>query len=383
MKKTKKEIQSEIVNNLIMSPSINNLVIAATGVGKSKIAIDYLKTFFVKKKANILIVVPTIELRDIDWPNELKKWNTTNTMLKNIKIKCYASLTKIKDMTFDLVIFDEIHRTTEFNSIVFENNIIKHALGLTATFPKDPMKQYLLKVYNFNNIANIPLDEAVKLGLISPYEIKIIPVWLNNTIKDIPAGNSSKRFYVTERGQYDYITNTIDILKEKIDNSVYCNHYDVQKLKFLRLMRARFLSNLNSKIIVGKETLFKIDQKNERTLIFANSIATAEAMHFHTYHSGKKSKEKGLHLQKFRNSEINTLACVNGLNEGVNISDVDNAIIMQVNASDLILTQRIGRTLRLKEGKDCLSKIFILCAQNTIDEDWVNSVTKNLNVICD
>jgi superfamily II DNA or RNA helicase len=377
---TKNQIQKQIVSDIINSKSDYNLVIAATAVGKTKIAIDYIEKFnnnrIIRSLMKILIVVPTEQLRDMDWPNELKKWKISHSI--NITLICYASISKVKDQEFDLVVFDELHKITEFNSSFLENNTVHKALGLTATYPRDKMKQYILDVYKFNIIANISLDEAVSNNLVAPYEITIIPIELDKVNKNVQGGNKFKPFMTTEYSQYQYLTRVIDELVVTISLSHHAHPGLRVRLKHLRLQRARFLGSCESKLKAAMALYLKdIYVKHERTLIFCNSIDSARIMCANTYHSKTNSDS----LNAFREGKIDTLSCVNALNEGVNLSNVDNAIILQVNTSDLVLIQKIGRTLRLSDDKNKISKIYILCMQNTIDVDWVNDVTKNLNVV--
>jgi superfamily II DNA or RNA helicase len=377
---TKNQIQKQIVSDIINSKSDYNLVIAATAVGKTKIAIDYIEKFnnnrIIRSLMKILIVVPTEQLRDMDWPNELKKWKISSDL--NIELTCYASISKIKNQEYSLVIFDELHKITEFNSSFLENNTVHKALGLTATYPRDKMKQYILDVYKFNIIANISLDEAVSNNLVAPYEITIIPIELDKVNKNVQGGNKFKPFMTTEYSQYQYLTRVIDELVVTISLSHHAHPGLRVRLKHLRLQRARFLGSCESKLKAAMALYLKdIYVKHERTLIFCNSIDSARIMCANTYHSKTNSDS----LNAFREGKIDTLSCVNALNEGVNLSNVDNAIILQVNTSDLVLIQKIGRTLRLSDDKNKISKIYILCMQNTIDVDWVNDVTKNLNVV--
>jgi superfamily II DNA or RNA helicase len=377
---TKNQIQKQIVSDIINSKSDYNLVIAATAVGKTKIAIDYIEKFnnnrIIRSLMKILIVVPTEQLRDMDWPNELKKWKISHSI--NITLICYASISKVKDQEFDLVVFDELHKITEFNSSFLENNTVHKALGLTATYPRDKMKQYLLDVYKFNIVANMSLDEAVSKKLVAPYEITIIPIELDKVNKNVQGGNKFKPFMTTEYSQYQYLTRVIDELVVTISLSHHAHPGLRVRLKHLRLQRARFLGSCESKLKAAMALYLKdIYVKHERTLIFCNSIDSARIMCANTYHSKTNSDS----LNAFREGKIDTLSCVNALNEGVNLSNVDNAIILQVNTSDLVLIQKIGRTLRLSDDKNKISKIYILCMQNTIDVDWVNDVTKNLNVV--
>lgn len=182
----KDQIQQQIVNDIINSKSDYNLLLLPTGVGKTKIAIDYIKKLnnsrIIRSLMKILIVVPTEQLRDVDWPDELEKWKISYSI--DITLICYASISKVKDKQFDLVVFDELHKISELNSSFLENNIVHKALGLTATYPRDKMKQYLLDIYKFNIVANMSLDEAVSNNLVAPYEITIIPVELDKVFEN-------------------------------------------------------------------------------------------------------------------------------------------------------------------------------------------------------
>ena len=95
-----------------------------------------------------------------------------------------------------------------------------------------------------------------------------------------------------------------------------------ESIKFARLARMRFIYNLKSKTKVAKYMLEKMISRDERTLIFAGSIATAEKLESNSFHS----KSNGKAFDKFMNKEINRLSSVKSLNEGVNIPDLDNAL---------------------------------------------------------
>jgi hypothetical protein len=206
----------------------------------------------------------------------------------------------------------------------------------------------------------------------------IIDSELDNVNKNVVGGSKNKPFMTTEQTTYNYLTRTIADISRQLEFSK--SDYNLkQRLKFLRLQRARFLGSCESKLKVAKELLMDLGKFDiwNRTLIFCNSIDSAKQICVYNYHS--KSTDNS--LDKFREGKINVLSCVNALNEGVNLSAVSNILILQANTSDLVMTQRIGRGLRLKANHLEKSKIYILCMQNTIDVDWVNNVTKNLNVI--
>jgi superfamily II DNA or RNA helicase len=145
-------------------------------------------------------------------------------------------------------------------------------------------------------------------------------------------------------------------------------------LKFSRLARMRFIYNLQSKKRIGKYMLGKIISPDERTLIFAGSIKMAEELESKTYHSKSKDND----FNDFFNEKINRLSAVQSLNEGVNIPNLDNALIVQTTSKERHLIQKIGRIIRHREGHK--AKIYLMYAKGTVDEDWVKSATENINM---
>lgn len=103
--KIRAKIQKEALVSIEKNTTtIGSLLFMATGAGKSKIPIDY-----VKKKKNkvksIALIVPTERLRDEGWHNEFIKWGAED--LWNITTSlCYASASKVSLQNFDLVILD-------------------------------------------------------------------------------------------------------------------------------------------------------------------------------------------------------------------------------------------------------------------------------------
>lgn len=341
----KSKIQEKALSEWLITRQ--GLLVLPTGTGKTKIAIDAIKEVSPKK---VLIIVPTQKLRDISWPKEIKKWK----LKTKVEIVCYASIAKIIDQDFDLVIADEMHRVTENNIVFFYNNRIKMLLGLTATNPKD--KYELLKPI-CPVIYEMSLDEAINANAVADYRINIIYISLDNKEKYIEAGNKRTKFLTTEEAQYKYMN--------KIINGI--RYSGKQVPDFLYMKRMRFIYNLKSKSKYAKKFIEDLDYN--RLLIFCGSIDQAEYITKYTYHSRTNDK----YLKQFIDQKINTLAAVKALNEGINLPLVDTAFIVQLNSKELDLVQRIGRVLRT--DKDTPAQIYILVAINTQDEAWVEKAT--------
>lgn len=321
----------------------------ATGTGKSKIPIDYIRKH---KKKRIALIVPTEKLRDSNWKNEFIKWKA-KVHWKNVDAYCYASAHKIKNKNYDLVILDECHNITPLSIQFFENNTCGDIIALTATLPKED-KMFLLSKVGLEVTYECSLDLAVGLGIVSPYNITVVYTDLNSVDKNVLSGNKQKTFYTSEYSSYEF------------HNKRVASFYGKNKT-MAALSRMRFIYNLKSKTDAAQFLLDKVIPQSKKTLIFTGSINQAELLCSHSYHSKTNDKD----LEAFIKGKINRLSCVEGLNEGINIPYVQYGLATQLNSNSKDIVQRLGRLIRLFEGHQ--AHLYILCCRNTVDENWVNS----------
>ena len=358
--KVKDKVQKEAVKAIIKAGG-RGIIVQATGVGKSKVPILYVKKL---KYTKIALIVPTEELRDNNWSKEFNLWKAGN-IYANVTRLCYASASKIKGEEYDIVILDEAHHLTPLSYTFFLNNKVKDIIALTATLPSDEIKKNLLKSLGLNPVYTTTLDEAQELDLVAPFKIVVLYTKIDNTTRYIKAGNKAKPFLITEKAQYDYLTRVLNQIKE-------AGNIDMDKYKMLLLRRMRLIYNFKSKTSAAKLVLSTLDAK-DRTLVFCGSIEQANILCEHKYHSKTNRKD----LEAFMEGKIDRLSCVNALNEGMNISNLDKAVIVQLNSKELNLIQRIGRIIRKRAGHEAL--IYILCCKDTQDEVWLQESLKNFN----
>lgn len=95
------------------------LLAMATGTGKSKIAVEEIKTTcqpYIKHillghkdpgRPRVFLVVPTKKLRDNNWEDEFKKWGG-EIEYSYLNRYCYASINKVRNQIIDLVILDKM-----------------------------------------------------------------------------------------------------------------------------------------------------------------------------------------------------------------------------------------------------------------------------------
>lgn len=342
----------------------------ATGGGKTKIglmAIKQLRDYFLATSMSVpyvCIVVPTEEMRDIDWIDEANKWGIN---LDHVDLVCFASLSKVNLSKYDLVIYDECHRLTLPNL----KNLEKYqranlfVLGLTATKPRgmydDPERVRLLNKL-LPTVYKLTTDEAVELGLIADFEVNVIKFDLSTKLDYEVVGKNK----TSEKLMYEYRTRALQratILSQKDKRK--------EGFKFAAMAkRLHMIQNLPSKHTLTKWILIQPSIQASRVIVFTGSIEQANKL-------GKEfafhSKSKRDALENFQNKSSNLLIAVKSLNEGKNLAEPDIGIIAQVNSVERNLVQQIGRLVRIRyTDLTHKAKVYILVAKDTADEKWFN-----------
>lgn len=372
MNRTKDEVQAEAVRIFDLHKG-SGILQMATGTGKSKIPIEIAKRDYYPGY-RILICVPTEKLRDKNWKEEFIKWGAESIWNDCVERTCYVSMPKLIDQHYDLVVLDECHNITENNSSFFSQCTCKKLIGLTATMPKDSIKLSIFNSLHLKVIYSVSMDQAVEWGLVSPYKIIVVRTDIDKVTKNIAAGNKKKPFMQSEYAAYQYITKKIYDMQydEDVNGNpikMDLNSNERARLKMLLLQRMRLIYNFKSKLDTAKYLLRRLIPESERTLIFAGSIAHADELCIHSFHS--KSGKKSTTFEDFCEKKINRMSCVDSVNEGHNIPDLDRALIVQLNSKSLKMIQRIGRVVRFRE--DHIARIIIVVAKGTMDEQWTKT----------
>ena len=123
--------RDDIRDQVLNAPSTSILCELPTGVGKSKIALDYMSNKLAATSSlNLLIVVPRLVLIE-NWKEEFKKWGYEK-YLPYTEFVTYVSFPK-KVGVYDMIIFDEAHHFSERCRGAFEDFITGYTLLLSAT----------------------------------------------------------------------------------------------------------------------------------------------------------------------------------------------------------------------------------------------------------
>jgi superfamily II DNA or RNA helicase len=355
----------------------------ATGVGKSKPAIeivdelrhDWLSQF--QKDIQILLVTPTEEMRDENWPLEFEKWGVSMDGIKSI---AYASLGKQDLSKYDLIIYDEYHRITLGNLRKLQDALDTGKLmllGLSATLPTkgwtdDDKERIKLMKELCPTVDKVTLDEAVDYGLVCDFEMHVLKFYMESVKEEYDGGTKAKPFKQTEKARYNWLTKKVQFAMIQVAKSPAKKGFEFKAIG----ERCQFIYGMNSKMKLARECLKRLNVNGQRTLVFAGSIDHANELCGENVYHSESNREA---LDKFQNKEIPLLGSVKAMDEGLNITEPDNALIMQVTSVERSLYQRTGRLLRKRYDKlDHKAVIVVLVAANSVDEQWFNKASQNL-----
>lgn len=349
--------QKEILEKLRVERKIHhsfrNLIVAATGTGKTMISAFDFKAFFEKNTdCTFLFIAHRIEivkqarqtfrhvlknqnfgelLGDGYKPTHKNVLFTTIQSLYNLELEKEFSTTY-----FDYIIFDEVHhaQAQSYQKIITYFNP-KILLGLTAT-PERMDGKNILQDFNYRFAAEIRLPDALNQKLLCPF-------------------------------QYFGISDAIDYTNIAWSNGKY-NVSELNKIYTANDFRVRdILKNLDK---------YTNDIQNVSCIGFCASQEHAKFMHHKFTAAGLKSnylisensQNRTAIINQFQQKQINYLFVVDIFNEGIDIPQIDTVLFLRPTESLTIFLQQLGRGLRLHDGKEMLTVLdFVGRARDEYD----------------
>lgn len=336
--------QSEILEKLQVERDVHNrhrnLVVAATGTGKTVIsAFDYKSFTTNNKSARLLFLAHRKEIlqQSLGVFRGILKDNNFGELwldgyVPNKYEHVFASVqtinNKIEDLKlspdyFDFIIIDECHHMAANSYRPIINYFIpKVLLGLTAT-PERMDGGNIQEDFHNRIAAEIRLPEALNRKLLCPF-------------------------------QYFGITDSVDLTNVSWARGKYI----VSELTSIYTSNDRRVRE-----IIDAINKYTKDINDLRALGFCVSIEHAKYMAEKFTLAGLKAdcltsdnaSERDQVRNRLQKKEINYLFVVDIFNEGVDIPEIDTVLFLRPTESLTIFLQQLGRGLRLAENKDCLT----------------------------
>ncbi len=322
-------------------------VVHPTGTGKSFIGFKYCEDNPEKK---ILWLSPS----EYIFKTQLENLKETGADIPaNIIYMTYVRLMRMErsemsELHPDMIILDEMHRAGSpcWGGSVQEllrNNPGVPMLGLTATAIRylDNQRDMSEELFDGNVASEMTLGEAIVRGI-------------------LPAPK-----YVMAAFLYQ---NELDRLKKKIDSHRNRAVRDAAERYYEALRRALEKAD-------GLDVIFEkhMEKRTGKYLVFTSNIeAMRECMSHvsewfgkvdanpHVYSLYSLDRETLKSFDEFKadtdTSHLRLLFCIDALNEGIHVDDIDGVILFRPTVSPIIYKQQIGRAL--SSGKSHTSVIF-------------------------
>lgn len=313
-----------------------------TGMGKTKVAIDLMNHICDRvfrnngTSTNILILVAKTVHKQT-WRKEIDKWGGVKS--DYITIECYESLKNYENTKFDVVIADEMQHLSDARLDVLQTIHIDEAfIGLSATIKRD-MRDYFIHNYKAE-VIKCGLREAVEDEVLPEPTVYLLPLTLDEKNYTFKLRKFGRDIITTQKGYYDGISSLIEWYKNKYFNSRN------KRIKNLWLStagkRLKWCAEQKEALVLSLLDKFK----NYKTLTFCSSIEQSERLG--KYNITSKNKSSVQNLDMFNEGKIKHITACNILNEGVNLTNCRIGIFCNLNSSEIVVKQRVGRILRHK-----------------------------------
>lgn len=336
-----------------------------TGMGKTKVAIDLINHICDRVFRNdecpttvLILVAKTVHKQT--WKDEIEKWGGIKS--DYITIECYESLKNYENSYFDVVVADEMQHLSEARIDVLETiHINESFIGLSATIKRD-MRDYF--IYNHKaEVIKCGLKEAVEDEVLPEPTVYLLPLSLDTTNYTYKVKKFGRDIITTQKGCYDSISSLIEWYKNKYFNSRN------ERIKNLWLStagkRLKWCAEQKEALVLSLLDKFR----NHKTLTFCSSIEQSERLG--KYNITSKNRDSVKNLELFNANRIKHITACNILNEGVNLTNCRIGIFCNLNSSEIVVKQRVGRILRHKSPI-----IIIPYFKDTREEELVQKMTE-------
>lgn len=347
------QIQKEALNLLIDKHRAG--VGITMGGGKTLVGLKHMAHFH-SPRARFLVVAPKKAIFT-EWMSQAEQ-HGLDYLLGNMDFTTYLSLPK-QDYNYDVVYLDECHSLLNTH-MHWLSNYKGKIVGLTGTPPRYDTSEKGVMVNMFCPIVyKYKTDKAIEDKILNDYKIVVHMLPLD-ALKTMKMESKGKQWYTSEQSSYGYWTSRLEEARRG------------KEMQIMRVMRMKALMSFPSKERLAKKLINSI---NEKVILFANTQEQADKLCKDSYHSNNPASEQA--LIDFKDGKITKLSAVLQLNEGVNIPNLRQGIIMHAYGNERKASQRIGRLLRLNPTET--STVHILCYKDTVDETWIKQALEDFD----
>jgi superfamily II DNA or RNA helicase len=346
--------------------NFNGIILATVGFGKSRVICLSIEKLYKKGNRKFLYACDSERLRDIDFPNELKKWLPID-IFNNIDIECVCYQTCYRwKKSYDVLIADEFDMSiTPAYIKTYLNNQFKHKLLFSGTL--SPSKKQI----------------AVKIAPIV-FVLKTKDAEDKNIINKTEYYLYNFRMTDEESKEYTKLTKKIKQLL-KIQTPL-----EDKTLQFWMRKRKHFLNKLESSARHCRRLVSFLEKrrKENRIVVFCELTEQADRVCDYSFHG---ENEKDDMLTEFQTGAINKIAVVQKVKRGINLKKTNCGIFESLpGGSSTEFEQRSGRLKRLAVDELALIIFMLPWVKATkgedqdvfykpsVVQDWIKRATSNI-----
>ncbi len=339
-----KEILEKLQAERKLYGRYKNLLVAATGTGKTVIAaFDYKNYMYENRRErnNLLFIAHREEIlkRSRDTFRAILKDNNFGDLYVGAHVpqsidKLFMSIqsfnsSRLYEKTtpdfYDFIIVDEFHHAEAPSyQILLDYYKPKILLGLTAT-PERMDGKNVIERFDGRVAAEIRLAEAIDRKFLSPFQYFAI----SDTV------DLSQLKWT--RGGYD---------RNELEG-LYINSDDIRVREIIQSIH-KYTTDINEVIGLG----FCVGVEHAR---YMTKKFNQKGIPSITVCGETDQQERNSAISRLRKGDIKFIFSVDVYNEGVDIPEVNTVLFLRPTESLTIFLQQLGRGLRHSEGKECLT----------------------------
>ena len=318
-------------------------IIHPTGTGKSFIGFKYCEDH---PEKSVLWLSPS----EYIFKTQCESLAATGAdMPDNITFMTYAKLSMLEQEELDslhpdVVILDEMHRAAAPTWEQPVQSLIAHnpepvVIGLTATHIRylDGQKD-TTETFNLNIASEMTLGEAIALGILTPprYVLSVYSYQEELEAYEKRIRRAKSKIVRDEANEYFEALRRAIEMAEGLD-VIFSKHMKTSTGKYL--VFCANIEHLDEMIEKAPEWFHKVDREPHIYRAYSDDPGTSKAFAaFKADHS----------------DHLKLLYCIDMLNEGVHVDDVDGVILLRPTISPIVYKQQIGRALSASKKKDAV-----------------------------
>ena len=346
-------------------------VIHPTGTGKSFIGFQLAAD---NPKKSVCWLAPSETI----YRTQCENWGAAGgTACPNIRFFTYARLMlmdneRLAEIRPDYIVLDEFHRAgakmwgagVETLLRMYENVPV---LGLSATNIRylDSQRDMAEELFDGNIASVMSLGEAIVTGILAPPKYVLSVYNYKNDLAKYEARlqKTDKTVNTVRSDAADYL----EALKRALENA-----------DGLDEVFAKHMTEKTGKYLVFCADAAHMEEMIEKAPEWFKGVD--EAPHIYRAYSEDPGTDQAFADFKADKSEhLKLLYCIDMLNEGVHVEDVDGVILLRPTVSPIIYKQQIGRALTAGKTKtpvifDVVLNIENICSIRSIEEEMNEAV---------